>query len=114
MGEYGAGFGLSASISWAGNRSGEHRRRLALASGGLVATIVAEPTVGISQSCEALPVDESPLSYEFRTDDAPRCEGMCRSPVSGRGGMTLVSLTFGKVTYDTRRDQYLEIKLAVA
>jgi hypothetical protein len=25
--------------------------------------------------------------------------------------MTLVSLTFGRVTYDTKRDQYLEIKL---
>jgi len=114
MADYGVGFGLRPSTSWAGNRRGEHRRRMALAIGVLLATIVAEPTVGISQSCEALPVDESPFSYQFRTNDVPRCEGMYRSPVSGRGGMTLVSLTFGKVTYDPRRDQYLEIKLAVA
>jgi hypothetical protein len=68
--------------------------------------------VATAQSCEALPVDNSPLSYRFRAN-VPRCEGMYRSPVSGPRGMTLVSLTFGKVTYDTRRDQYLDIKLPV-
>ena len=38
---------------------------------------------------------------------------MYRSPVSGEPGMSLVSLTFGKVTYDTKQDAYLEIKLPV-
>jgi hypothetical protein len=77
-------------------------------------TMLTNPAVAIAQSCEALPVDNSsPLSYRFRAN-TPRCEGMYRSPVSGDRGMALVSLTFGKVTYDTmRRDQYLEIRLPV-
>lgn len=87
-------------------------RRFTLAFWIILLVILINPAVGIAQSCEALPVDGSPLSYRFRAN-VPRCEGMYRSPVSGHPGMTLVSLTYGKVAYDTRRDQYLEIKLTV-
>jgi hypothetical protein len=77
----------------------------------LLAMVVTNPAVSVAQSCEALDVDtSSPLSYQFRVD-APRCEGMYRYRVAGDQGMALVSLTFGKVTYDTKQDQYLEIKL---
>jgi hypothetical protein len=85
-------------------------RQFALAFGILLAMMLTNPTVGIAQSCEALPGDDSPLSYRFRAN-VPRCEGMYRYRVAGDLGIALVSLTFGKVTYDTRRDQYLEIKL---
>jgi hypothetical protein len=83
--------------------------------GILLATMLTNPVVAIAQSCEALPVDNSPLSYRFRANNIPRCEGMYRyrSPVSGDRVMALVSLTFGKVNYDTRRDQYLVIKLPI-
>jgi len=85
-------------------------RRFALACGILLAAMLTNPAVGFAQTCEALPVDESsPYRYRFRANP-PRCEGMYRSPVSGYRGMALVSLTFGRVTYDTGRDQYLEIK----
>jgi hypothetical protein len=87
-------------------------RQCGSAFGTLLSMILINPTVGFSQSCEALPVDGSPSSYKFRAN-VPRCEGMYRSPVSGDRGMALVSLTFGRVVYDTRRDQYLEIKLPV-
>jgi hypothetical protein len=87
-------------------------RQFPRAFGILLAMMLTNPVAAIAQSCETLPVDNSPLSYRFRAN-VPRCEGMYRSPVSGDRGMALVSLTFGKVTYDTRRDQYLEIKLAV-
>jgi hypothetical protein len=50
------------------------------------------------------------MSYWFRP---PRCEGIYRSPVAGNPEMTLVSFTFGRVTYDTKQDQYLEITLPV-
>jgi hypothetical protein len=68
--------------------------------------------VPIARSCEALPVEDSPWSYKFRAD-APRCEGMYRSPVSGDPRMALVSLTFGRVAYDMAKDPYIEIKLSV-
>ena len=80
--------------------------------GILLAIMLTNPAPGVAQSCEALPADQSPWSYRFRANP-PRCEGLYRSPVSGNRGMALVSLTFGKVTYDTRRDQYLEITLPV-
>ena len=83
--------------------------RFALAFGILISI---NPAVGFAQSCEALPVDASQWRYRFRSN-VPRCEGMYLSPVSGPQGMALVSLTFGEVTYDTRRDQYLEIELPV-
>jgi hypothetical protein len=86
-------------------------REFALALMILVTMVVTNPAVSIAQSCEALDVDESsPLSYQFRVN-APRCEGMYRYRVAGDQGMALVSLTFGRVAYDTKRDQYLEIKL---
>jgi hypothetical protein len=86
--------------------------RFASARGVLLALLIISPTVAFAQSCDSLPIDGSPLSYRFRTN-VPRCEGMYRSPVSGEPGMSLVSLTFGKVTYDTKQDAYLEIKLPV-
>jgi hypothetical protein len=85
-------------------------RQFGLAFGILLSTMLTNPTVGIAQSCEALPGDDSPQSYRFRAN-VPRCEGMYRYRVAGDLRMALVSLTFGKVTYDTRRDQYLEITL---
>jgi len=85
-------------------------RRFTLALGMALVTLSGNPSEGAAQSCEALPVDGSPLSYRFRAN-APRCEGMYRSPVAGEPGMTLVSLTVGKVAYDARTDQYLEIRL---
>jgi hypothetical protein len=83
--------------------------RVTLAFWIILLAILINPAVGVAQSCEPLPVDGSPLSYRFRTN-VPRCEGMYRSPVSGHLGMTLVSLTYGKIAYD-KRDQYLEITL---
>ncbi len=87
-------------------------RRYALTFGfTLLVIMFTDPAVGKAQTCEPLPIDETlPSRYRFHAN-APRCEGMFRSPVSSRPRMTLVSLTFGKVTYDTKRDQYLEIKL---
>ena len=85
-------------------------RRLALAFG---ITLLTNPAVSIAQTCESLPADQalpSNLSYQFRAN-VPRCEGMYRNLVLGSPRVTLVSLTFGKVTYDTKRDRYLEIKL---
>jgi hypothetical protein len=76
----------------------------------LIALLAVATGPAIAQSCDALPVDGSPLSYQFRSN-VPRCEGMYRSPVSGDRGMTLVSLTVGKVAYNTSRDQYIEIGL---
>ena len=73
-------------------------------------TMVIITSTGSAQPCETLPIDELPVSYRFRAN-VPRCEGMYRSPVSGEQGMTLVSLTNGRVAYDTRRDKYLEIGL---
>jgi hypothetical protein len=80
---------------------------------GLLSTaLLTNPSPGLAQSCEALPVDGSPTSYRYRADP-PRCEGIYRSPVSGNPGMALVSLTYGGVTYDPGRDQDLEISLPV-
>jgi hypothetical protein len=88
-------------------------RRFTSTFGIISLVLLTDPTAGIAQSCAALPVDGSTLSYRFRAN-VPRCEGMYRSPVAGQPGMTLVSLTYGKVTYDTSQDHYLEIKLALA
>jgi hypothetical protein len=86
-------------------------RQFALAFGILLGTMLNNSAAAIAQSCEALDVDtSSPLSYQFRVN-APRCEGLYRYRTGGDQGMALVSLTFGKVAYDTKRDQYLEIKL---
>jgi hypothetical protein len=84
--------------------------RFTLARKILLAVMSTLPSTGLGQSCDTLPVDESPFRYRFRAD-APRCEGMYRSPVSGERGMALVSLTFGQVIYDAAADRYLEIKL---
>lgn len=79
----------------------------------LPAALLTNPVPARAQSCEALPIDASPTSYQYRAVP-PRCEGIYRSPVSGNPGMTLVSLTYGGVTYDPGRDQELEIGLPVA
>lgn len=84
--------------------------RVASVFGVLLVTMVIITSTGSAQPCETLPIDELPVSYRFRAN-VPRCEGMYRSPVSGEQGMTLVSLTNGRVAYDTRRDKYLEIGL---
>jgi hypothetical protein len=83
-----------------------------VAVGVLSTALLTNPSPGLAQSCEALPVDGSPMRYRYRADP-PRCEGIYRSPVSGNPGMTLVSLTYGGVTYDPGRDQDLEISLPV-
>jgi hypothetical protein len=62
-------------------------------------------------ACEQLPTDGSPLSYRFWAD-APRCEGTFVSPVAGEAGMSLVSLTIGRVLYDLNADRNLELRFA--
>ena len=74
--------------------------------------LLTTPFSALAQFCEALPADQSLTSYQYRADP-PRCEGIYRSPVSGIGGMTLVSLTYGGVAYDPGRDQDLEISLPI-
>jgi hypothetical protein len=71
---------------------------------------LVNPGIGFGQSCEQLPIDGLPHSYKFRAN-TPRCEGIYLSPVAGYPGMNLVSLTIGRVTYDPKRDLYLEIRL---
>jgi hypothetical protein len=48
-----------------------------LAFGILLVIMLTNPTVGIAQSCDTLPGDDSPLSCRFRAN-VPRCEGMYR------------------------------------
>jgi hypothetical protein len=88
-------------------------RKFILDFGIILLAILIHPAAAVAQSCAALPGDGSLLSYRFRAN-VPRCEGMYRSPVAGYPGMTLVSLTYGRVTYNASQDQYLEIKLALA
>jgi hypothetical protein len=77
--------------------------------------VCTNPGTGTAQTCAPLPEDHllaTSLRYQFRANP-PRCEGVYLYEIAGGARMTLVSLTFGKVTYDAKRDQYLQVKLAV-
>jgi len=73
--------------------------------------MLISPTKSLAQTCEKLPVDNSPVSCQSQAN-RPRCEGMYRSRAADYAGTTPVSTAFGKVPYNTRRDQNLEIRLA--
>lgn len=73
----------------------------------LIATMVAAVPAP-AQDCDRLPPAPGSTGFQQR-HGSDRCEGLYVSPVSG-GGLQLLSLTFGRIAFDSDRDPLLFVR----
>jgi hypothetical protein len=74
-------------------------------------TALGEPAA--AQICAPLVPDGGAIGYGLR-GNSPRCEGFYQQQVAGSAGVRLVSLTYGRISYDAGRHRELRISLAQA